>query len=408
MKKYCLLLIFLSLNGILLAQTNDFQTLLNNGKAEFKKEFDEQDYQKAVDNLEKAVALKPNDAEANYYLGYAYSRLNSKDGESIIKMDVNTTLKVSSYFEKVIQISPQYKGDIVSLDPYSKISSEWGSLAAKYLYEDKLDSAKWAFKTGKKKGTFSAFKLAICQKTLQKCQPNAIIISSGDNLTFSLWYLQTVKNIRTDVSVVDISLLNSKWYPHYLKDKNLVDFNLNDIELDTLEYSNWKDSLITIKNFSWVVSPSYHDAYLLRGDRLFLSLLQNNEFDKPIYFTIGFAEDMRLNLNDYTSSLIVSDQLTLNSKIIYPFKAYLKDINHIFKMAKKLNMNSTDERRILENFRYEALFKMNDLIRDEQFEHAKILMQALEKNLNPEKFPYLYNETPMYVQLLKNRLEKNN
>ena len=395
-------------NAVIHAQNNDFQEFLDKGKAEFKKEFDQQDYQKAVNHLEKAVALQPNDAEANYYLGYAYSRLNSKDGESIIKMNVNTTLKVSAYFEKVIQISPQYKGEIVSLDPYSKISSEWGSLATKYLYENNLDSAKWAFKKAKKLGAFSDFKLAICQKTLLKCQPNAILISSGDNLTFNLWYLQNVKNIRKDVSVVDISLLNSIWYPHYLKDNKIVDFNLTNSELDSIEYCNWTDSLIRIKNFSWVVSPTYHDAYLLRGDRLFLSLLQNNEFNKPIYFTIGFAEDMRLNLKEYTSSLIVSDQLTLNSKIIYPFKAYLKDINNIFKIAKKLNMNSTDERRILENFRYNALFKINDLIKEEQYEKAKVLMQALEKNLKAEKFPYLYNETPIYVQLLKNKLEKSN
>jgi hypothetical protein len=322
-------------------------------------------------------------------------------------MNLELVQKASEQFEKVNKITPKYLGEIVLLDPYSKLTAEWGSMAMSYWRNNQVDSAVWAFTEGKERGGFGNFVLEINRKVLDACSQNSILVSCGDNFTIPLWYLQIVEGYRKDVGVIDIGLLNTRWYPAYLLQNNIVNFDLPSTVLDSIEYIEWADSTITIDNFSWTVRPSMDGKYLLRGDRILLSILKQNKFVRDIFFTIAFMEDSRLSLKDYLTHLTIVDKFTTTKRKHQTFEQYKKAVKEPLMLSSMININSPDELGFYDCFRYDLLGKVNEYLKNSEKKRANELMNLLDKYGNERRIPYTEPSGKNYVDYLRRRITEN-
>jgi hypothetical protein len=338
-RRAVVLLFFLFASVTSFAQADNFQGLLDSGKAEYKREVvkDQPNFKTAYEYLEKAVQLNPKSAEARYFFGYTIDKLNGSDAESIVLLNKDLTLRASAQFEFIIKLEPQYKGEFLVLDPYSKIGAIWGSLAFKYLNIGKIDSAKWAFKEGKKRGGFLESMLEFHRQLLNNCNGNSILFTVGDNVTFSIYYLQLLEKFRTDIIPVDASLLHGTWYPKFLKRYTGLSISYSDNEIDTLDYQLWEPTQIKIENpkdktvsLYWILKPTYNEHYILKGNKIMLDILQHNYFKREVYFTAP---------SDTTFNLFLEPYL-LNENLVERLIATPEKRNELFKLSDNITRYS--------------------------------------------------------------------
>lgn len=164
---------------------------------------------------------------------------------------------------------------------------------------------------------------------LQSCEKDAILFTNGDNDTFPLWFLQYVYQIRPDVRVVNLSLLNTPWYIQQLRDQEpRVPINLTNAQVNQLSATYWPDKKIvkievpvniyqqeledielrkefidkiqtSAPEITFELGPTYMGQAIRVQDIMILNIIASNQFKKPIYFAVTVSPENMINLDDY-------------------------------------------------------------------------------------------------------------
>ena len=95
---------------------------------------------------------------------------------------------------------------------------------------------------------------------LLSCEPNAVLISDGDNDTYPMWYCQHVERIRPDVRLINSILVNSSWLiqPLYTRVDESDPFRFT---LDNKNYGGGKNDAVMLSD---QISSSVELTDLLR------------------------------------------------------------------------------------------------------------------------------------------------
>jgi len=123
--------------------------------------------------------------------------------------------------------------------------------------------------------------LAFNRWMLQHLPQDAILLTNGDMDTYPAVALQETEDFRSDVTVINYSLLNTRWYQEHIQNRYNVKFPLSDEELDNLKSTKDKS-----------------DQLKTAASRIMRELIKakaENDFDNPIAISItvgdyGFAE----------------------------------------------------------------------------------------------------------------------
>ncbi len=144
---------------------------------------------------------------------------------------------------------------------------------------------------------------------LNSCKPNAILFTNGDNDTFPLWYLQEVENVRKDVRVVNLSLLNTDWYITQLRDfEPRLPLSLSDKAIEDMTPIPWEaktvrlpvnDPISRTPHIEWNLRPTYGGRFIRTQDRMIVQLIRDINWSQPIYFAVTVAPENKIGLDRY-------------------------------------------------------------------------------------------------------------
>lgn len=198
---------------------------------------------------------------------------------------------------------------------------------------------------------------------LMSCEKDGILFTNGDNDTFPLWALQEAYGIRRDVRIVNLSLVNTKWYIKQLKrndPKVPISYTEKQIESEIDHRLNpyTEPTNYTLPNAGITVNlPTRQQLNALRvQDLMVVNIVDANAWKKPIYFAVTVSDDNLMGLGPYLKMQglvyrVMPQVVTDADRLDIPRTVHLLDYVYKFRGLGdgKAQLNDTSE-KLLSNY----------------------------------------------------------
>lgn len=182
-------------------------------------------YQQQAELWRQEVAKQPQHAAGwkNYYLATEYSYFGKgPSSEKAEKLDAILSAMgkaIPTAYEYLILQYRRFSTDKALLEKAHQLrpeqSDHYCDLIVAYEVERKLAAANTIHRKLYESREIAPALLDYNYNVLMSTEKNAILFTNGDNDTYPLWLLQRIKNIRADVTVLNVHLVQG--YPDYLK-----------------------------------------------------------------------------------------------------------------------------------------------------------------------------------------------
>lgn len=394
--------------------------LLEKGKREYK----QNNFDQAIKYLEEASKIDSKNQEVFYFLGCAYDQISNLRTSYWADSDIELLKKAAGHFKKVISINPVYTGERIILDPYSKLTSVWGTIAVYYLINGDKDKAIESFQKGREEGGFHIALLEYNKNVLASCEKDAVVFTNGDNDTFPLWYLQIVEGKRNDVTVVNLGLLNNSWYIKFLKNTNIfssnkINFGMTDDQIESAEVMPWKTNDINIfipQNdlnkegvIKWTMEPTIQGKAIRIQDMMIIKILQKNLMNRPVYFAVTVAGRNKIGLDGYlTLEGLAHKFQTFETERVSPDKVY-ENCSTVYTyntINDKSLQNCMDIKTLYGNYRFcliqAALRYHHQGKNDEALKCIDLMRSTVPESVIPYSNEMLKNQVDDFYNQLKN------
>ncbi|MCK4655572.1 MAG: hypothetical protein KAT85_01035 [candidate division Zixibacteria bacterium] len=229
--------------------------------------------------------------------------------KSLVHLGAHNDTEGRALLERAIALDPGF------VDP-------WFVLVTHYMDSREDEKLDLALRRLLESGIITDEVMDFNYNMLISLEENAILITNGDNDTYPGWILTRILEERPDVAIVNLSLLNSEWYPLYVIEQGLPRF-ISKGELDEL-----RDSVIRGMKEKNACGPAAGPF----GDTLIEMIVESAErAGRPVYFskTLYITDKLRQLAENGRDlglvTLVTSSKTPYNEQVLEVYSKWIED-----------------------------------------------------------------------------------